>query len=199
MGNSKFVAHYWRHKCLAESPEDGDNVDSSHPNLKYDRFSFIKRALKQGSIMGRKCEVEGCKYEVNEATVLVNKEMDEIQTLGGKNLYPERTRAYKMKCCKRGCRNKHTTGHSTDISTFREPGGHGCSHALDYQDAIHNFKITRRLNGCTCVMINKYEEEVETWEPDGQPRKPIPGGPLDLDNKYHEMMEKKAVEFAANS
>lgn len=187
MVNSKFTAHYWQHKCPAESIEDGNNVDSRHPNIKYDKINLLERGLGEGLILkGKECSVDDCKYKVNEQTVILNKNKEKIQTFGGKNLYPERIRAYKMRCCKWWCRNRSTSGHSVDNPNFNELGNHCCTHALNYQDAIHNYKITERLPGCTCVMLNEYNEEIETWEPDGQTRLPIPGGPLDLDNKYHE-------------
>jgi hypothetical protein len=193
MGNSKFTAHYWQHKCPAESVEDGDDVYYGHPNITYDKISFLKR------IQGKECSVEDCKYKVNEKTVILNKDKEQIRTLGGKNLYPERTRAYKMRCCQWRCRNKNTMGHSLDNPNFNELGNHCCTHAFVYQHAIHDDKITKRLPGCKCVMLNTYNEEIATWEPDGQPKVPIPGGPLDLDNKYHEKQKTRDLLSAAKA
>lgn len=205
MGNPNFTAHYWQHKCPAESVEDGDDVYYGHPNIKYDKISLLKRSLGEGSILERKCSMDDCKYKVNEKTVILNKDREEIRTFGGKNLYPERTRACKMRCCKWWCQNKSTSGHSVDNPNFNELGNHCCVHAHDYQHAIHNYKITNRLPGCTCVMLNRYGEEIETWEPDGQKRVPVPGGPLDLDNKYHEkkktwdlLITAKALEHTSS-
>lgn len=194
MGNSKFTAHYWQHKCPAKSSEDGNNVHRGHPHIKYNKISPWGRNLKEGLIlMGKECTVDDCKYKVNEETVILNKDGEEIRTLGGKNLYPERIRAYKLRCCKWWCRNRNTSGHSVDNPNFNELGNHCCTHALDYQDAIHNYKIKERLPGCTCVMVNMYNEDIEAWEPDGQRRGAVPGGPLDLDNRYHALKEARDV------
>jgi hypothetical protein len=193
MGNSKFTAHYWRHKCPANTPENGDDVHNSHPNVRYDKIPLLERALfKEEFLLGKKCSVDGCKYEVNEETVILNKDKEEIRNLGGKNLYPERTRAWKMECCHWSCRNRYTYGHSLDVSSFNEPGGHPCGHALEYKWHLAR-NLTKRLPGCTCVMLNQYNKEVQTWEPpEGGERVPISGGPLDLDNKYWEKKKKEA-------
>jgi hypothetical protein len=195
MGNSKVTAHYWRHKCPANNPEDGDDVSSNHPDVKYSEIPLLGRFSSKPweSILGKKCTADGCKYVVNEETVLLNKYKEKIQNIGGKNLYPGRTDPSSMKCCHWSCNNATTRGHGAYVSTFREPGGHYCSHALAYQRAIQDENIEGRLPGCTCVMLNAYKEPVETWEPQRR-GVPVPGGPLDLDNKYHERKEKEVME-----
>lgn len=77
--------------------------------------------------------MNGCNYKVSEETVLLNEDKKEIRTLGGKNLYPDRIRADRMKCCGLFCRNKSTSGHSVDNPTHREFGNHRCPHAFEYK------------------------------------------------------------------
>ncbi|KAK4039532.1 hypothetical protein C8A01DRAFT_36485 [Parachaetomium inaequale] len=200
MGNSKFTAHYWRHKCPVETPEDGDDVHGSDPNVKYDKIPRLERALfKEESLLGKKCSIDGCKYEVNEETVILNKDMEEIRNLGGKNLYPDRTQASCMECCNWRCRNRYTYGHSLDNPNFNELNNHCCGHALDYQWHLPR-NLTQRLPGCTCVMLNRYNEKVKAWEPEGgRERVPHPGGPLHLDNKYWEKKKKEAGGLAVGN
>lgn len=199
MGISKFTPHYWRHKCPASSSEDGDDVATGSPDIKHQQIPLHERLLfKEESILWKRCSAPGCQYVVNEETVILNKDLREIRNLGGKNLYPYRTRAQCMKCCKWSCANRYTTGHSPgNYSTFPGLINHSCSHALEYHDAMCEGEVEQRFRGCTCVMINEFQEPVETWEPQSHRRVPIPGGPLDLDRKYHQKKEEEAAALKA--
>jgi hypothetical protein len=198
MGNSKFTPHYWQHKCPATNPEDGDGVAAGSPGIKYQHIPLHERFhFKDESILGKQCGAQGCQYVANEETVILNKDFKEIRNLGGKNLYPFRTRAKWMKCCRWSCSNQSTTGHSPDNSILDEGlFNHTCGHALDYHRVMGNRRMEQRFRGCTCVMLNMYNEPVETWEPQGR-GVPLPGGPLDLDNKYHQKKEEEAMALQA--
>ncbi|KAK4100584.1 hypothetical protein N658DRAFT_486859 [Parathielavia hyrcaniae] len=196
MGNSRVTAHFWRHKCPAKSPEDGDDVAWNHPNIKYSEISLLDRmSSKRGeSLLGTKCSADGCQYVVNEETVVLNKYKEEIHNLGGKNLYPARLIMVSMRCCKWWCHNNGTYGHHVENSTFSGLGHHTCAHAHAYKDAIHEKNIDSRLPGCTCVMLNTYHEPIETWEPQYRKGVPCPGGPSDLDIRYREKRKQKGGE-----
>ncbi|KAK4153846.1 hypothetical protein C8A00DRAFT_33392 [Chaetomidium leptoderma] len=195
MGKSEFKAHYWRHKCPAGSPEDGDSVpsDRNHPDIKYKKFpAFRQPFFKEESILGKACTVDGCQYVANEETVILNKDREAIRNLGGQNMYVGRTHPAHMRCCKWSCRNSYTTGHSVHTPSFREPGNHSCTHALLYHYYLQNPNIQKRVEGCTCVMVNQYGEPVRTWEPVSWRGTTIEGSPLDLDERYYERKKKEA-------
>ncbi|KAL1843118.1 hypothetical protein VTJ49DRAFT_3065 [Mycothermus thermophilus] len=195
MPNTRFTIHYHSHKCPATSPHDGDDVPPNHPDLKLTPLSTLDRLRYSDSLLlGKSCAEPTCKYVLNPDTVLHNKSHEPIRTLGGKNLYPNRTTPRYMRCCRKLCRNAYTRGHGRgdDVVSFGGEGGmlnHNCAHTLIYQDMIRNYDIGQRLDGCECVMLNVYGEEVEMWGPKGRGM-PVKGGPLDLDRRYWEMKEK---------
>jgi hypothetical protein len=210
MGSSRFTPHYWQHKCPAASPQDGDDVpeapnQQNNMSIKYDKTSSLIRSFrmvpllnrisfKGEPILGKKCSVDGCHYVVNEETVILNEKKEPIRNAGGKNLHRERMMALWMRCCV--CKNSNTTGHSSNILTQDEPGGHKCAHTLDYISDLPNPKfIVRgaRYKGCNCVMVNEAGDRVAYWMPySGSEPEPYPGGPLDLDTKYHEKRQGEA-------
>jgi hypothetical protein len=211
MGSSEFTPYYWQHKCPAASPQDGDDIPEApnhqnDMNLKYDKTPFLARSFrmvpllnqisfKGKSILGKKCSVDGCDYVVNEETVILNGKKVPIRNVGGKNLHRDRMTALWMRCCI--CKNSNTTGHSINISTHREPGSHTCKHTLDYISDLQNPKFIDRNDryiGCNCVMVNEAGDGLAYWRPYSgiDPPELYPGGPLDLDTKYHKKRQGEA-------
>lgn len=202
MVSSKFAPYYWQHKCPALSPQDGDDGSpvprgQNLVSIRCDKIPFLGRLFfKEETILGKKCSVGNCTYVVNEETVLLNAKEKAIRNLGGKNLYKGRTTTDRMKCC--GCGNTSTSGHSSGSaydgpsSTLQGYGNHDCGHTIVYLRELRR-GLNKRLKGCTCVMLNEFGEKLEYWEPYGATPDLYPGGPLDLDRKYHEKKKKKEV------
>lgn len=197
--------YYWRHTCPAGSLGDGDSKldDVPPPSHAHQHLQYIKidKSSPGGCPKeGEKCPALGCKYQVNEETVLVRKnKTEEIRKVGGENLDEGRLQCSYMMCCGmgtlRGCGKLVSAGHD-----FQNPTGYHsrydphylsehyrkCRHAKDYPLDEEGNKPEKRREGCECVWVNGNRESVAFWEPNHRNVIPVPGGPLDLDRKYRE-------------
>ncbi len=165
--SSRFETCFWWHNCQATGEFCQQQGDCRPPCYLQDRGKGEKRKFKgdPSSLVGQKCGTLGCNYTVTSDTALLNAKGLAVRTIGGANLAPERDQISHMRCCH--CKSEKFGGHLA--KRVYEDGYcvkfHDCRHAREYRERLKTGDLETRLEGCSCVGLNIYDEVIADWLP----------------------------------
>ena len=160
---------FWWHRCQGHKKFDKKQSDTGPPyqfvNEKEKCNAGVKTKFEGDPLhlVGKKCGK--CDYEVTLDTRLLNKKGFAVQRVDGTDTGEKRDELWDMRCCR--CKSENWLSHSAhemdDIALGSKP--HNCPHAKEYREKWGTVELKGRLKGCSCINLNRYNENIGDWSP----------------------------------